>query len=487
MRIKKVTHCYNFIFLLFLLCLGGCETRPVSSDGESRDSLIQADLQVIQAHEDPLVTNITESGDIFITLPNALKRGVLYNLDARVAAMEILAEQDDISLEQLRALPSLNASVSYLGRDNAGASSSRSISTGQESLEPSQSTEENRRTVELEATWNIIDAALAISDSRIAEDETDIAKSRYRKTIQNLQRDVYAAYWRAVIYQENKAEIEGLLTRVAGQLAKIQQAQREKLIDSVQASNQARNLTQQQDALLTLKRDIGQSMIELKSLISIPLDQPLILDDRELFHTVYSTILNEDIHNLEQEALTNRPEIDEEIAKKNIAWREARQEMLKTFPGMELFFSNQYDSNKFLNDPNWASYSASIMQSLTNIINAPARMRQAKNNQTLTDSRRQALILAIMAQTRLAHYRLSLAAADYNGKRLLADTVEQAAQTASEKYRVGFLSGESKLQSEIDATRARLQKAIAQANLHESYATMLVTLGRNLPMAGDAT
>lgn len=477
----KVTHCYSCILLCAFLFLGGCEARRIPMEGSARDSLIIEDLATLHANADHLVTDLPDSGDIFLTLPNAVKRGVLYNLDARVAAMEYLAEQDDIALEQLRALPTMNASVSAIGRDNLGASSSRSILTGQQSLEPSQSTEEHRRTVELEATWNIIDAALALSDSQTAEDEAMIASSRYRKIIQTVQKDVYAAYWRAMIAQNHGRRIQTLLDKTESQLAKLQTAQQQNLMAGEALTQRIQSLVEKQQQLLNLKQMAEQSVTELKSLVSVPLDRTLVLDDKTLPPLTEKTILQRDIIDLEIQALSNRPEMDEEIAEKNIAHRNAREEMLKTFPGLELFFSNQYDSNKFLNDPNWSTYSATILQSLTNIISAPARMRQADNEIALTDARRQALILAIMAQTRLALYRLAIEQESMDASETLAQAMAAMAYETRQKHDSGFVSGQALLQAEIDSLIATLQHAANEADYQEALAAMMVTLGRDLP------
>jgi outer membrane protein TolC len=352
--------------------------------------------------------------------------------------------------------------------------------TGQQSLEPSQSTEQQRRTVELEATWNLIDTALAISQSRTAEDEAAIAQSRYRKTVHNIHRDVYAAYWRALSFQRYAPEIDRHLTMAERQIAQLTSAQDNQLMDANLVSDKIRDLNQKREALLNLSEQGKQAFIELKALLSLPLEKNLVLEDQGDTLPEYKDLLTSDVMVLERQALTARPEMDEEIAKRNISWREARQEMLKTFPGLELFFSNQYDSNKFLNDPNWSSYSATLLQSLTNILNAPARMRQAENNIEIADVRRQALTLAIMAQTRLALYRMELAGELYKTTSDQTKVQQKSFKSADAKYKAGFLSGEGRLNVSLEALNSSLRKALAQADLHESYASLMVTLGRSV-------
>lgn len=165
-----------------ILALSGCGGTSVALDSPAHEDLLRQDRMVSGQGDG----NRAQSQIIKLSLADAIQRGLEHNLDARVAALETLSQQDNVTLAQLRALPGVDLSGGYVGRSNPGASSSRSVITGQESLEPSQSTEQHRRVASLEASWNLLDAALALADASKADEETKIASERYNKVVQNV-------------------------------------------------------------------------------------------------------------------------------------------------------------------------------------------------------------------------------------------------------------------------------------------------------------
>lgn len=108
----------------------GCGGSTVKLDSNDHAQLLQKDRSVV--HEDG-----ESQQTIKLSLEEAISRGYAKNLDARVAALEELSQQKNITLAQLRALPGVEVSGGYAGRSNEGASSSESILTRQQSLEPS--------------------------------------------------------------------------------------------------------------------------------------------------------------------------------------------------------------------------------------------------------------------------------------------------------------------------------------------------------------
>ncbi|MCD8564897.1 MAG: TolC family protein [Burkholderiaceae bacterium] len=89
-------------------------------------------------------------------------------------------------------------------------------------------------------------------------------------------------------------------------------------------------------------------------------------------------------------------------------------------PGLEGLFRYDYDSNKYLEDDNWATFSVGLTQSLVKLFTLPVRLEQADARQRLVDLRRQATITAVMAQVYIAHHNYKLAQETYEvNKRLL--------------------------------------------------------------------
>ena len=474
----------SLVASLAMLCLGGCAGPAVKLDSSEHQALLKADRT--QAEQGARQQKIS------LTLDQALERGVRANLDARVAAMEILIQQKEVTLEQLKALPALNASVGYVGRSNDGSSSSRSIQSGLQSLEPSQSSDRDRRTASLELNWNLLDVALAYTDAKKAGDEARVARARHEKVIQNIQRDVYAAYWRAYAYQATRADTGSLIADAESQIGKINEAVSKRLLSADAAGDQIAQLSDRVRTLNELEEQLNLSGIELKSMLALPLDAELALSSPENYSGNYKSLLNQNLEAQEWEALKNRPEIREEILQKNLTLRDSKREILTTFPGLELFAGANYDTNSFLSDSTWLNSSAKIVQSLISIFTLPTRLEAAKNKEALADARRQALVAAVLAQTNIARQRLLSREQVLQNSAGSLKAAGSKASLLAHKKATGFAPGATVLQAKLEQQIEVMRNQMARADLQDSYAAYMNTLGRrffrpvNL-MAGGAT
>ena len=77
----------------------------------------------------------------------------------------------------LNSLPSVTAKAQRVGRNNDGGSSSFSVLTGQETLEPSISTERYRNTQQLNVEWNLLDAGINLWRAKSTSDRMLIAQA----------------------------------------------------------------------------------------------------------------------------------------------------------------------------------------------------------------------------------------------------------------------------------------------------------------------
>lgn len=450
--------------------LSGCTSAPVELDSGEHASMLRHD----RAHAEQGV----KQQRISLTLEEAIARGITHNLDARVAAMEILVSQKNVTLEKLKALPSVTASASYTGRDNDAASSSRSIQSGLQSLEPSQSSDRDRKLANLDVNWNLLDVALAYADAKKAGEEAKIAAERHEKVIQNIERDVYAAYWRAYSYQETRARTDELIKSAGLQVGKLNQAVSEKLLSADQAADQAALLADRARTLRELDDRLNLSEIELKSMLSLPLSTQLDLKKPSNRADAYKALLAEPLESHEWEALRDRPELREEILQKNITLRDTKREVLTTFPGLELFAGWNHDSNSFLEDPSWISSSAKVVQSLISIFTLPTRLEASRNKEALADSRRQAMVAAVLAQTSIARARLSSRETVYRDSSASLNVASRKAGLVSHKSDAGMASKQMALQSRIEQQIEVMRHKMAEADLQDSYAGYMNTIGR---------
>lgn len=458
---------------LLLACssgLVGCTSPTIDLDTPDHEMRLRQDrLQAEQGNGEQHIS---------LTLENAMSRGLAANLDARVAALEILVGQSKVTIEKLKALPAISASRGYVGRDNNGASSSRSVLSGLQSLEPSQSTDRERQVAALEANWNLIDIALAYADARKAGEEARIAAERHEKVIQNIQRDVYAAYWRAYAYQETATATRELLALTRAQTERLNQAVRQKLLSADAAADQTAQLADRARTLRELDDRLSLAQTELKSMLSLPLAAGLKLARPELWENGYRPLLQESLEAQEWEALKNRPEVREEILQKNVTLRDTKREVLMTLPGFELFAGLNYDDNSFLEDSTWGSTSLKIVQSLLSVVTLPARFEAAKKKEALADARRQALVAAVLAQTVMARLRLQAREDAYRDQVSSMAAAAAKVKLMSQRTHSGLSSGQTLLQARLENQIEQLRGKTFQAELQDAYAAYMNTLGR---------
>lgn len=416
-----------------------------------------------------------------LSIDDALQRGLDANLDARVSALETLSKEDDIDLARLQALPQMQIQASRLGRNNEGASSSRSLLTGNQSLEPSYSTERFRTTTEMSLSWNMLDSMLAVAQTRIAKDEALIARERHDKVLQNIQRDIYNAYWRAKAYQDTKIRTENLIQQTQNHLDKIDLAKRQKLLSATQAASLKNGFSQQYQSLTSLHNDLSLAEIELKSLLSLPQNTALTLvSEADTNQAEIDRMLGADLASLEEEALLNRPEMRETYLQKNIDRQNIRNEILKTLPGAELFFASNRDTNQFLADSDWLSYSASLTQNLISLFTLPARKRAAENIETLGDARRVSLTAAVLTQVHLSRHRLQTALDEYEDAKLGSEIGLELARADSVRHTEGLSSLSNSLPAILQGQAERIRALQAEAEIQDALGSLYNSLGRNI-------
>lgn len=462
-----------------LTLLSACGGSYVALDTPAHHALIAADVETAAGGE--------AAGQVYrLSVEDALERALHYNLDARVSALETLTQQDRVTLEKLKALPSVKASAGYQGRSNDGATSSRSVLSGQQSLEPSQSTQEDRQVADMTFSWNMLDAVMAFVDAKTADDQAKIALERQRKVMQNIERDVYSAYWRAAASQQTREETVMLLGQAQKQMESIRAAADQKLISRSAAADKVTLLSERQRNLRDLYNQLALADIELKSLLSLPLSSTLVLEPQSAaFGNRYQSLLTADMNKLIDRALKSRPEMREAVVQKNISARETAREVYTTLPGVEALLSLNFDSNQFLEDKTWSNTSLSIVQSVIDLVTLPSRYEKAQTREALGDSRRRALAAAIMAQTHIAQQRLVLADKDYAAASAAHKTMQAAGKAKKHEAEAGMTSGESALLTSLAAQAESLRAQMAYAKVQDAYAAFVNTLGE--PLSGRGT
>ncbi|MDY0029149.1 MAG: TolC family protein [Pseudobdellovibrionaceae bacterium] len=463
--------CVALMSLTMLPLLGGCTGDVVDMDGLEHKAMLERDRAEIAQYEGQTIR---------ITLDQALKRAVEKNLDARVAELDLMVQDGNVTLKQLEALPQLKSSRTLNSRSDLGASSSRSVQSGLQSLEPSQSTDRRRMTTSLQASWNLLDAGLALSETYRMQDETGIVEERYNKVIQNIERDVYAAYWRAWESEKTAQTTNQMIASGERQLSNLEKASDGKLLGAEETGDKSLELEDRMRSLQELDNNLASAEIELKVLLSYPQSANLELVAPSSERAKIQNLLTGNIIDQEWSALKSRPELREEVYQKNIAVKNARHELFKTLPGVEPLVAYNTDTNSFLQDKQWSTFSLSITQNILNLLTLPMRYEAAKQKELQADARRQALAAALVAQVHLARQRLEQDRSLCSKASNAAALSQKRARAKQYKSKTGVASGGEALVARMDAQISMLRKSMSCAQMQDSYAAMVNSLGLHL-------
>ena len=92
-----------------------------------------------------------------LTLYEAIARALKYNLDARVKNIELDLANGEATLARLNLVPDATISIGQNIRSNESGSKSESLLDGSQSLAFSKSSGQTSSTLQLGATWNMLD------------------------------------------------------------------------------------------------------------------------------------------------------------------------------------------------------------------------------------------------------------------------------------------------------------------------------------------
>lgn len=468
MHILEVLKKGRIVPMILAASIASAGCTASSTAHMSPTEIIQDDLQKIYP----------EAGVYKLSLEDAIDRALEYNLDARIAESDYAVALSDADLQKLNGLPSLTAKADFLTRNNDGAGSSQSTITGTQSLEPSISTEPTRFTSLLEMNWNVLDSALNIYRSKTAIDRAIIAEERARKVRQNIIMDVYSAFWRTAVSRQMGDRMDVLLADVDTQLASLEAAREAGDLNQSSIHSAEVALMQKRANLISMYEDFALAEIELKALVSYPLDKPLALiyqDDIFNFNSFMS--VKGSAEEFVDFALKKRPEIAEELLNKRIAERDVKLQIYETIPGLNLLVSGNYDQNKFLVDNRWLSLTASLTQNINNIITFSTRYERAKRQVDLADSRRRALVAAVAAQVYIAKTLHNGANRRHLAQKAIADKYTAEAKRLERRRDVGLTGGLDYVTMSMDAMLAELNSLNTAAEVHSTFARFANSIG----------
>ena len=451
------------------LLMGACavETDPLT--GSKVLATAKQDVAEVRAEQpDPVDP---------LTLSQAQARAALYNLEHRTEMMKIALKRGQIRLARLDMLPTLAAEAGYDIRNNEDGSRSESLITGQESLEPSKSTEEKTGTAELRLSWNILDFGVSYY---VAKQETDrflIAKQARQKVLNNLMRQVRTAYWRSLAAQIMAAPVRKALSEARDALDTVETLLEERL-------KPPRDLLERKRALLKMVQQL-QSLSQRLTLARVDLARLIGLEPGATYelavpvHTGELPTLTGDTKTLELLALQNSTDVVSKMYSLRIERAEARKSMLRLLPGIELRGSLNYNSNDFLVHNTWAQAGATLSAKLMRLLSLGEIREQNRLREDLTILRRRAGAITALSKIHIAIRRYQLESKNYVNARELADVERRIAELSESVAARNVESKVRRIRNRVRALRARLDRLGTYADVQDAYGKVLASLGLN--------
>ncbi|MBK8064373.1 MAG: TolC family protein [Betaproteobacteria bacterium] len=447
--------------LLGAVLLGGCSVIPVPLETSERERIAAEAAQKLFAGQEPLTRSVS--------LYEATARALKYQMEYRVRMMEQAVALGQLDVSRFDMLPKLMINAGYSTRDNDsfgfGFSPNGGIATN-----PSASQERTRDTASVGFTWNVLDFGLSYFRAQQLADQTLIAEERRRKAMQNLAQDVRLAWWRSEAAQRLLPQIDEYLEEIDLAIEKSRIIENRKLLPPMQTASLRRGLLDLQQQISLRRQELAQSRIELSALLNVPPGTQVQVTPPTRAPAGMLE-LRSSIDTLETIALRSRPEMAEETYKARVNESDIRRSMLQLFPNLTGDVTRNYDSNRFLVNNTWISIGLSVAFNLVKAFSLPALNRSAEAQRQLDDTRRLAVAMAVMTQTRMAAVRYGLLSHEFGVWDQAARDDEQIVSYLSSSADVG-------IDTEFELIRAKARYLVSKINRDMTYANLEAALGR---------
>ncbi len=449
------------------LAISGCAITPVSVTKADIQARAIADVTTAFSGQEPLSKPLT--------LADAIARALKYNYDDRLKQMELALNISNVEVAEKQMLPQLAVSAGYAARDNDAGSSSRSLLTGAQSLVSSTSEDRYRQQYSAIMSWNVLDFGVSYVRAQQTGNQVLIAEERRRKVVQNIINDVRYAYWRAAGAQMMLAELGQLQQRAGAALSRSRNIEDGRLTPPLQALGYQRALLDIVQLIAARRQELLQARTELSALLSIrpgtqfTLDVPKVLPDLPP--------VPGDIAALENDALQNRPELQEEDYRRRISVLEGRRVLLSMLPGLDLSYGRRYDSNSYLFNNDWNSSAVTLTGNLMKAFSAPALNRNSDALVRVDDTRRVALTIAVLAQVRMSVQR-------YDQVLQELDNSRRSLEVDGRVRRIVESTVKASAESELELIRAEARNVLSRVQHYSTYAIAQSAYGRILNSAG---
>jgi outer membrane protein TolC len=452
-----------------ILCaaVGGCATSPEPLSREEFAAFGVDKFSNVTREQEPVLGSI----DLY----DAIARAIKYNLDHRVEIMQAALKLKELNLASYQGLPNVVAGSGYAGRSNINASSSRNVATGAVSLVPSTSQDRDLFTGDLAFSWSILDFGLSYIRAKQAADQALVAEELRRKIVVRLVEDVRTAYWRAVASERLLVRLRALEGRTRQAIANARQLYQDRQTSPLTGLTYERELVDIKREIQRLEGELTIARHQLAALMNVNPAVPFRLSGRRGGSSAHRVAWKS--ANVVRIALENRPELRELAYRIRITQKEGEAALLELLPNITGVAGLNFDSNSFLVNQNWISWSAKASWNLLRLFQYPAKSEVIDAQERLLNQRALAVTMAIILQvhvsrTKYAHALRELQTASEGlnvQRRLLA---QMRASAGSER-----VSEQTLIREEMNTLISEVRYDLAFANVENAYAAIYASLG----------
>ncbi|MEO0387569.1 MAG: TolC family protein [Pseudomonadota bacterium] len=451
------------------IVLGGCAVAPNPLSLSEQTQRAFTDVARISADAVPLTKPLT--------LDEAIARGLLYNLDAKVQIMDQALQGAQLSVANLNMLPTLAANAGYTIRTTPNASVSETLFTGEVSEDPSFSEDRDLGTADLTFTWNVLDFGLSYYRAKQQADRVLIALERRRRVINNLNQQIETAYWEALIAQDLLPRIDRLIREAEVTEQRSARTEAEGLDSRLATLEFRRNLLQIVNSLKSVKSDLAVSKARLASLINLPPGTDFRLATPSHRHL---PAINISLRDLQVYSLVHRPEVREEVYQGRISKETVNQEILKLFPGLSIIASVNASTDSLLFYNSWADAGVRATWNLFDLLRGPRSIKAAELQVDLSEARRLALTAAVLVQVSIGVTEYTASIETFNSAKKLNGIEQELLRITQQSAAAEDVPELERIQRSAQAIAGELARENGFVAARVALAQLLTALGLDL-------
>jgi outer membrane protein TolC len=445
-------------------CAGGCAFVPHPLTEAERSTEAKQDIADVFANQEPLTHALT--------LEEAFARAMAYNLDERVKWMERQVAERDFEIGKLDMLPKMVATGGASTRNNELGSSSISVFTRQQTLEPSTSTDRDLQFADFTTSWNILDFWVSYFNSKQQADKVLVAEEQRRRVLQGLFQDVRRAFWRAASAQQLSGDVRDTIREAQNALESSRKG--ETLRAPIDALRYQKALLDSLRELEAVQQLLAVSKTELAALINLP---PGTNYTVAAPHNLKIEGLRLPVRQMEEVALVRNPDVREASYQVRISVEETHKMLARNLPGINFSYGPNYDSNSFLVNNTWTAGAVRLSGNLVSILSIPEQLKRGHLAEDTAITRRQALSMATLAKLHIAYQQYLAATKEYGWADQLATVDHKLYQQIANRT-------ETDAQSELERVSARVSAVQSDLRRFRSYAEAQAALGRLYDVVG---